>query len=58
MVAQVQTRSLVQGNEKKKVASIFIKGTNQKKGEIVKPKEASAVKVKFENKKMGTKERG
>ena len=51
MVAQVQTRSMVQGNERNNVASIFIKGIDSKKGEIVKPKEFLDVKVKFANKR-------
>ena len=51
MVAQVQTRSMVQGKERNKVAIIFIKGTDHKKGEIVKPKESPTVKVKFANNK-------
>ena len=41
-----------------KVASIFIKGTNSRKGEIVKPKEVPTIKVKFTNKKWEPKKGG
>ena len=58
MVAQVQTRRMIQGTERNKVASIFIKGTNHKKGENIKPKESPTMKVKIENKKWEPKKGG
>ena len=42
---------MAQKDESDKVANIFIKGTDHKKVEIVKPKEAPVVKVKFTNKR-------
>ena len=51
MVAQVQTRGMAQRNDRDKSASIFIKGTEQKEGEVVNPRETPVVKVKFANKK-------
>lgn len=51
MIAQVQTRNMAQRDESNKLASIFIKGADPKKGEIVKPKEAPAMKVKITNRR-------
>ena len=49
---------MVQRDEKDKSTSIFIKRTEQKKGEIAKPKETFVVKVKFANKKWEPKKGG
>ena len=58
IIAQVQTRNMSQRDESDKVTSIFIKGIDHKKGEIMNPKEAPAMKVKFTNKRWEPKKGG
>lgn len=58
MIAQAHTRNMAQRDESDKVARIFIKGIDPKKGEIVKPKEALTVKVKITNRRWEQKKGG
>lgn len=51
MIAQVHTRNMAKREGNDKVASMFIKGVNPKKGEAMKPKEIPDKKIKITNKK-------
>ena len=51
MVAQVQTRNMAHKADNKKAFGVFIKKTNHKKQEIIKPKEDHVVRIKITNNK-------
>ena len=51
MVAQVQTRNMTHTVDNNKASSMFIKKSDLKKIEVVKPRDVPAVKIKVASKK-------